>query len=119
MIFTEILKSLSERTHARGAVITDKDGEIVASWSAAPGLDLDMDLIGAHFEIVLDAAVEAAARRGGKVSSLAISTDTMNLAVLVIKEGYCLVVALDRAAPSDRVMTEAARAVETIEAEMG
>jgi predicted regulator of Ras-like GTPase activity (Roadblock/LC7/MglB family) len=116
MIFTEILKSLSERTGARGAVMTDKDGEIVASWSA-PSV-LDMELVGAHFEIVLDAAMDAASVHGGKVSSIAIATSTSKLAVLAIKEGYCLVVALDRAAPSDKVMTEAAHAVETIEAEM-
>lgn len=117
MIFTEILKSLSERTGANGAVMIDRDGEVVASWSVVAGLD--MELIGAHYEIVLDAAVEAASGHGGKVSSVAISTDTARLAILAIKEGYCLVLALDRAAPSGRVMIEAARAVETIETEMG
>lgn len=117
MIFTEILKSLSERTDARGAVMIDKDGEVVASWSKAAGLD--MELVGAHYEIVFDAAVEAASGFGGKVSSVVISTDTTKLAILAIKEEYCLVVAIDRAAPSGKVMREAATAVETIEAEMG
>lgn len=117
MIFTEILKSLSERTNANGAVMIDKDGEIVASWSGVAGLD--MELIGAHYEIVLDAVNEAAFGCGGKVSSITISTDTAKLAILAIKEEYCLVLALDRAAHSGKAMCEAARAVETIEEEMG
>ena len=117
MIFTEILKSLSERAGAQGAVMIDKDGEIVASWSKVA--DLDMELIGAHYEIVLDAAVEAAFGCGGPVSSITISTDTAKIAILAIKEEYCLVLALDRAAPSGKVMLEAARAVETIKEEMG
>lgn len=117
MIFTEILKSLSERANANGAVMIDKDGEIVASWSAAG--DLDMELIGAHYEIVFDAAAQAASCHGGKVSSITISTDTAKIAILAIKEGYCLVVSLDRAAHSGKAMCEAARAVETIEEEMG
>lgn len=117
MIFTEILKSLSEKTNANGAVMIDKDGEIVASWSAAAGLD--MELIGAHYEIVFDAANEAAVGHGGNVSSITISTDTAKIAILAIKEGYCLVLVLDRAAHSGKAMREAARAVETIEVEMG
>ncbi|MBI2401084.1 MAG: roadblock/LC7 domain-containing protein [Deltaproteobacteria bacterium] len=117
MIFTEILKSLSEKANANGAVMMDKDGEIVASWSKSA--DLDMELIGAHYEIVLDAANEAASGCGGKVSSITISTDTAKIAILAIKEEYCLVLALDRAAPSRKAMLEAARAVEKIEEEMG
>lgn len=117
MIFTEILKSLSEKTNANGAVMIDKDGEIVASWSKAA--DLDMELIGAHYEIVFDAVNEAALGHGGKVNSTIISTDAAKIAILAIKEGYCLVVALDRAAHSGKAMREAARAVETIEVEMG
>jgi predicted regulator of Ras-like GTPase activity (Roadblock/LC7/MglB family) len=117
MIFTEILKALATGTKAAGAVMIDKDGEIVASWSEAPGLD--MALVGAHYEIILDAANEAASGHWGKVSSLVISTDTAKIAILAIKEEYCLVLALDRGARLGKVVREAAEAVERIEAEMG
>lgn len=116
MIFTEILKGLSERTGAKGAVMIDKDGEIVASWASS---GLDMELVGAHYEIVLDSANEAAYSHGGPVSSISVLTDTGRVAILAIKEGYCLVIAMDRAAHPGRVMLEAAGAVRAIETEMG
>lgn len=116
MIFTEILKALSERTGARGAVMIDKDGEIVASWTYG---GLDMDLVGAHYEIVLDAANEAAGRHGGTVGSIDITTDAARLVILAIKEGYCLVIALERGANPGKIMLEAATAVNEIETEMG
>jgi len=117
MNFTEILKGLSEKVHAQGAAMTDRDGEIVASWSASEGLD--MPLVGAHCEIILDAANEAALIRGRTITSIFISTDTAKLAIMPIKEGYCLTVALDRQAPSEKVLPEALRAIESIEEEMG
>lgn len=117
MNFMEILKSLSERTRAEGAAMIARDGEVVASWSRSA--DLDMELVGAHYEIILDAASEAASIRGNQVNSIFISTDTAKLAVMPIKEGYCLVVALDRKAPSGKILAEAAKTIESIKIEMG
>jgi len=117
MNFTEILKGLSEKVHAQGAAMTDRDGEVVASWSR--NHVLDMELVGAHYEIILDSANEAASIHGGPVNSVFISTDTAKLAIMPIKDGYCLVVALDRKTPSGRILAEAAKTVKSIEIEMG
>lgn len=116
MVFTEILKSLAERTRATGAVMMDRDGEIVASWAPS---DLDMELVGAHFEIVLDAANDAATRHGGQVGSMHITAGASSVSILPMKEGYCLVVAAGRDVHRGKVMLEAAGAVSEIEAEMG
>ena len=117
MDFTCILKGLSEKVHAQGAAMIDRDGEVVASWSRANGPD--MELVGAHYEIILDSANEAASIRANQVKSVFISTDTAKIAIMPIKEGYCLVVALDRKAPSGMVLAEAAKTIEIIEVEMG
>lgn len=116
MIFTEILKDLCVMTSASGAVMVDRDGELVASW---PEADFYMALIGAHCEIILDVAIEAASIRKSEIRSVLISTDKSKLAVIPVKEGYCLVVALSTGAPLERVAPVAAKAVERIEAEMG
>lgn len=116
MIFNEILEALSGRASARGAVMIDKDGEIVASWT---GSGFDMALVGAHYEIVLDAANEAAAAHGGPVGSVHITTGSWMIAILAIKEGYCLVVINDLSAHAGKVLLEARRTVAEIEAEMG
>jgi predicted regulator of Ras-like GTPase activity (Roadblock/LC7/MglB family) len=117
MNFTEILKGLSEKIHAQGAAMIDRDGEVVASWSRNSALD--MELVGAHYEIILDAANEAASERANLVNSIFISTDAAKVAVMPIKEGYCLVVALDRKAPSGKILAEAAKTIESIKIEMG
>lgn len=117
MVFTEILKSLSARTGARGAVMIDRDGEIVASWPDSSSLD--MPLVGAHYEIILDSVKAAAPGPFGKVGSIFITTDSARVAVLALKEEYCLVAVLDRNAPIRRVLNEAAKAAELIEKEMG
>lgn len=116
MIFNELLKALAGRIQARGAVMIDKDGEIVASWTAA---GLDMALVGAHYEIVLDAANEVSLRHGGPAGSIFIKTVSWTIAILAIKEGYCLVLVMDRAALFGKVLLEAERTVREIETEMG
>lgn len=95
----------------------DRDGELVASWSGSGGPD--MDLVGAHYEIIFDAAIEAASRHGGQVNSIVISTDSSKIAILALKEGYCLVVALEAGAYEGRALMEAGRAAKEIETEMG
>lgn len=117
MVFTEILKSLSGRTGARGAVMIDRDGEIVASWPESSGLD--MALVGAHYEIILDSVKTAAPKRFGRVGSVFITTDSARVAIFALKDEYCLVVALERNAPTRRVINESSRAAELIEKEMG
>jgi len=116
MTFTEILRDLCVKTSASGAVMVDRDGELVASW---PEADFDMALIGAHCEIILNIANEAASRRNSRIRSVLISTDAAKLMVIPVKEGYCLVVALSSGAPLERVAPQAAKTVERIEAEMG
>ncbi|WKZ32982.1 MAG: roadblock/LC7 domain-containing protein [Thermodesulfobacteriota bacterium] len=118
MAFDSILEDLSMRAGANGAILIDWDGEIVASWAASR--DVNIDLIGAHHEIILDIVKEAASRHDRQdVRHLAITTDKAKLAISTVKEGYCLVVALGNERPMGKALFESKRAVERIEEEMG
>ncbi len=102
-----------------GAIMVAHDGEVVAS-AAAPGAR-DMDLVGAHYAVVLDRIKDAGSRvddRAG-INSIVVSTKRFRQVMTVIKDGYCLVVLIKRRAPSGRVLLESGKAVERIEEEMG
>ncbi|MDO8427366.1 MAG: roadblock/LC7 domain-containing protein [Deltaproteobacteria bacterium] len=118
MSFDLILKELTKNAGAKGAVMLDSDGEIVASHADSPSLEID--LIGAHHGIVLDIIKDATSRSAfSGVRSVAISTVKSRLAISTLKEGYYLLVAMGRSAPMGKALFESRRAVERIEEEMG
>lgn len=118
MTFNEILRDLSVSAGAAGAIIIDWEGEVVASWAGSP--EIDINLIGAHHEIILDIIKDASSRHGAEaVRHVAITTDKARLAMASIKEGYCLVMALGRDVPVGKALLASGRAVERIESEMG
>ncbi len=132
MPFNAILKELAGRTEALGAIMIDADGESVAAESDV----LDMPLLGAHQGIVLGAIRAAAAEadggaRGGNGVAVAAKTSTDTLGCTVIstsssktvlfplKDGYCLVLVLEKATPTGRAIFECKRARRSLESEMG
>ena len=119
MPFKKILKDLVERAGATGAVILDKDGEILDQFSEQTNLELD--LIGAHHGVILGILKDAVSRHEdfSEIGSVSISTDTMRLSICVVKEGYYLVVTTGRKTPAGRTLLESSRAVKLIEKEMG
>jgi predicted regulator of Ras-like GTPase activity (Roadblock/LC7/MglB family) len=119
MPFKKILRNLTETAGVVGAIMVAHDGEVVAS-AAAPGAR-DMDLVGAHYAVVLDLIKDAGVRvdAGAGVSSIVVSTKRFRQVMTVIKDGYCLVVLIKRHAPSGRVLMESRKTVEKIEEEMG
>ncbi|MBI5236521.1 MAG: roadblock/LC7 domain-containing protein [Deltaproteobacteria bacterium] len=121
MSFTAILKDLAARTGAIGAVLLDWEGELIASYSGSPQMELD--LIGAHHGIILDIARDAALRQTGQsagdVTSISITTNTGRLVISTIKEGYYVIAALPRSVSIARCAFEVKKAVPLIEKEMG
>ncbi|HEY4707306.1 MAG TPA: roadblock/LC7 domain-containing protein [Thermodesulfobacteriota bacterium] len=116
-MFAQILKDLSMSAVANGAIMIDRDGEIVASWATAP---LEMDLIGAHHGIILSIVKDISSRHGlSTVRHVAITTDKARLVISTLKEGYCIVMALVRERPVGMALHELEEAVERIEREMG
>lgn len=119
MYFEQILKDLTEKTGAYGAVIIAGDGEAVSS-SAVSG-EHHMDLIGAQHAAIFNMIKEASKGHPGspKVSSVVITTDTSRLVLLSLKEGYFLLLALSRNVPAGRAIFESGSALRRIEEEMG
>lgn len=118
MPFKSILKDLTAKSGASGAAMLDHDGEVVASYSGSAALD--MDIIGAHHGVILNIVKDASGRNDIKdVSAVSISTRKTRLTVSALKEGYCLVVAADRALPVGRAIFESKKAAKRIEREMG
>ncbi|MBI1912676.1 MAG: hypothetical protein HYS21_11835 [Deltaproteobacteria bacterium] len=119
MPFTAILRDLTQKTHSTGAVMLDHDGELVASYSSFPSLEID--LIGAHHGIILNSIKDFSSRRQdlSGVKSVSISTTMMKLAISAIKDGYYLVLTMDRIRPIGKALYESQKAVKKIEAEMG
>jgi len=118
MPFKTILQGLTQRSFATGAIMLDWEGEVVASYSVNDSVQ--MDLIGAHHGIILDIIRDASVKSDiYGVDSVSITTDSTRLAISSIKEGYYLVVALDRNRPVGRALFESKRAIRAIENEMG
>ncbi len=114
MPFEKELESLVHRLGAKGAVIVDREGELVAAHQAGdqPGLDL----IGAHKSIIIDMASEAAERCKdlGGLSSIGITTEKVRLAVTPIKDGYSLVVVTETTCPLGRALFESKRSIRNL-----
>lgn len=119
MSFRKILETLTSKSHARGAVMLDFEGEMVDSFSAATGLELD--IIGAHKGLILNMLKDVAANthENDEVKSVAIQAGDSKIVMSPLKDGYYLLVVTDRFKPFGRVMFESKRAAKEIEKEMG
>ena len=119
MSFKKILETLTEKSHARGAVMLDFEGEMVDSFSVAAGLELDA--IGAHKGLILNMLKDVAANTHDKddVESVAMQAGDSKIVMSPLKDGYYLLVVTDRRKPFGRVMFESRRAAKEIEKEMG
>lgn len=119
MPFTRILKDLTGSMGARGAIMLDHDGEMVASYCEHPGTEID--LVGAHHAIIFNIIkdISAATKPVNGIKNAVITTSGGRLAVCSIKEGYCLVVAMDRSVNEGKAVFESNRAILRLEEEMG
>lgn len=118
MPFKMILTELMDKAEANGAVLMDKDGEIVEHMSRNPSIDID--LIGAHHGIILNIARDASSSLDDlrDVKAISINTDRVRLTILCLREGYFLVLANGRNSFSGRSLLEAERAAERLNAEL-
>jgi len=117
--FRKILETLTSKSHARGAVMLDFEGELVDSFSVAEGLELDA--IGAHKGLILNMLKDVAANTldNDEVKSVAIQAGDSKIVMSPLKDGYYLLVVTDKWKPFGRVMFESKRAAREIEKEMG
>jgi predicted regulator of Ras-like GTPase activity (Roadblock/LC7/MglB family) len=118
MAFERILKELTDRSGASGAIMLANDGEVVAYHTDEAGLDID--LIGAHHGVILDIIRDASARSDFRdITSVSITTDTNRLAISTLKDGYYIVLSMDKTLPIGRALYESDRAARMLEEEMG
>ena len=120
MPFKAILENLVEKTPgATGAILLDWEGEAVAAFSKVP--DMDMPAIGAHKGIILNLARDAMLnlKQANGVKTIAISTERAGVALSTIKEGYYLVLTVEKNKPLGMVFFESKKAIKDIEREMG
>jgi predicted regulator of Ras-like GTPase activity (Roadblock/LC7/MglB family) len=119
MAFKTILKDLTTKVGATGAIMLDRQGEAVDRFSTSK--ELELDAIGAHKGVILNMLNDVARRRknSGEVKSIGISTSNTRLAISPIKEGYYLLVAMDRKRPMGRAIFECKKAARKIAKEMG
>ncbi|MBI5345031.1 MAG: roadblock/LC7 domain-containing protein [Deltaproteobacteria bacterium] len=116
--FKTILKDLTGVLSARGAAMLAGDGEVVEMYSGEASIE--MDLIGAHHAIVYNMASAATGRAvEGDVRLVYISSSSSRLAIIPLKDGYCLIVAMDKSGYMGKTLFESRRAARLIEEEMG
>ena len=118
MPFKKILRELTEKTGAEGAIMLDGDGEAVDFFANSPD---EIKIIGAHKGIILNMLRDVHSRTngGGDVRSVAVTTKNSRLAISTIKDGYYLVVTLGRGNGSfGKAFFESKKAAEAIEKEM-
>lgn len=116
--FRTILEDLTRSSRAHGAAMLAGDGEVVELYSGEASVE--MDLIGAHHTIVYNMAKDAAAAEGGTgISSVGVTTGASRLLITSLKDGYCLVLAMDRKGYMGRALFESRKAARLIEEEMG
>lgn len=120
MPFKAILKNLVEKTPgATGAILLDWEGEAVAHFAKSP--DIDLPAIGAHKGIILNLARDAILnlKQASGVKTIGISTELAGVALSTVKEGYYLVVTVEKNKPLGIVFFESKKAIKDIEREMG
>lgn len=119
MSFDPILKDIAQKTGAYGAVIMASDGESVASYSAPGGPQ--MELIGAQHAAIFNMIKDVSRRLSGSSGAdhAAITTKSTRLMLLSLKDGYFLLLAMDKSKHSAKALFESRSAVKRIEEEMG
>ncbi|MBI5598445.1 MAG: roadblock/LC7 domain-containing protein [Deltaproteobacteria bacterium] len=121
MPFKNILRELATRSGAEGAIMLAPDGEPVGSFNAST--ECDLEAIGAHKGIIFNMLKGAASRTGTNgdrdIHSVSITTENAKLAMVALKDGYYIVIALKKEGSFGRVFFEAKKAVREIEREMG
>ena len=130
MPFKAILENLVEKTPgATGAIMLDWEGEAVADFSKSQGLDLSA--IGAHKGIILNLTRDMLNRLSVRppeaghdkvengIKTIGIATEFTRIALSTIKQGYYLVVTLEKTRPFGRAFFETKKAIRDIEREMG
>lgn len=125
MPFERILKDLASASGASGAAMVDHEGEIVAT--AGDG-SADLALLGAHHAVVIDHVKEASSRldiagRGAgaedQLDCMTVSTKGARLVLKQIKEGYFILLLMDRGANTARALYQAGKSADRIREEMG
>lgn len=119
MSFDIILRELSERVGAEGAVMLDYDAEKVASYSESTTSDID--LIGAHHAVILNIikGISAEKEKAEDIKTVIILTENAKLVISAVKDGYCLIIAMGKNRSTSLAVKEAETAVKRIEHEMG
>ncbi len=119
MPFKRILKDLTTRTQAEGAIMLDWEGEAVDMFANTE--EMELDAIGAHKGIILNLLKEAVAKdpSSGEVESVGISTDGYRIAISVVKDGYYILVAMKKTRPFGKAFFESRKAVKELMVEMG
>lgn len=119
MSFDVILKELATTVGAEGAIMLDYDAEMVAAFSESTTNDIG--LIGAHHAVIFNIIKNVSSEKGGKVEvkSVVITTETNKLIITTIKDGYCLVLVMDKSKSTGLALIESERVIAQLEEEMG
>ncbi|MDH4226653.1 MAG: roadblock/LC7 domain-containing protein [Deltaproteobacteria bacterium] len=118
MPFKKILKELCDRTGAKGAIMLDWEGEAVDMYSTDANLELAA--LGAHKGIILNLLKEATQRVDNQavVEHVGISTSNSRIILHVLKDGYYVLLTMDRDKQLGRAMFETKKASKRLLAEM-
>ncbi|MCK5237559.1 MAG: hypothetical protein KAR06_11345 [Deltaproteobacteria bacterium] len=119
MPFKRILRELSERVGADGAIMLDWEGEAVDSFSNSEKLELDA--IGAHKGIILNMIQQVSMKSSAAedVQSIGISTNDYKIAIAVIKDGYYILLVMSKNKPLGKAFFEARKSAKELLKEMG
>lgn len=121
MSFSEILKTLTEKTGAVGSAVLAADGELVEAYPPHDSTGhAAINLIGAHHGIILGIAKDATTHAGGltAVRSIQIWTKKARMAVIDLIEGYYLILVLGGDVPMGKATIAAKTAARLIEMEI-
>ncbi|MEK6531705.1 MAG: hypothetical protein AABZ23_04335 [Deltaproteobacteria bacterium] len=121
MHFSEILKTLTEKTGAIGSAVLAADGELVEAYPPPDSTEhAAINLIGAHHGIILGIAKDATTRAGGLTAARSVHIWTKNarIAVIDLIEGYYLIIVLGRDIAMGRTTIAAKTAARLVEMEI-
>ena len=118
MPFKAILKDLCDRTGGTGAIMLDWEGEAVDYFALNPNIELTA--IGAHKGIILNLLRDATARVDNEalVESIGITTKNTKIAIVVLKDGYYVLLTLRNNDSMARGLFETKRAAKKLLANM-